>query len=120
MSGLTRAGSPPRSAMASRSAAKSVSAGTQVVSCISTRSGKYAMTSYVLPRPSSQDLVQPAGIANARHAAVAGEVEAKRVEIVLKPCLHQVVGDCLRPRRKGRLNPGRHLQARMSRVARQK
>ena len=43
-SGLMRAGSPPRSPIASRIAARSTTAGTPVKSCISTRAGMYAIS----------------------------------------------------------------------------
>ena len=57
-------------------------------------------------------LGERAGIANACRAAVADDVEAKLVEIPVKPGLLVVVGDDLRPWREARFDPRLPFEAR--------
>ena len=66
------------------------------------------------------DLVrQRAGVADARRAAVADEVEAERLEVLGEAGALVVLGDDLRARRQRRLDPRRARQALGDRVARQ-
>ena len=67
-----------------------------------------------------RDLVrQRAGVADARRAAVADEVEAELVEIPVEPGALVVLGDDLRARRERRLHPRLARQAALDRLLRE-
>ena len=61
-------------------------------------------------------LRQRPGIADAGRAAIADEVEAERVEMLLQPGLLQIFGHHLRARRERGLHPGLRLQALLVRL----
>src|SRR3546814_7558270 len=59
----------------------------------------------------SSDLRQRTRIADAGRAAIADEIVADRVEMILQARLGQIVGDDLRPRRETGLDPWLRLHA---------